>query len=238
MTAAVGRPVGAVIFDLDGLLIDSEPLWHRAEIQSFAEVGVELGSRDCLRTIGMRCDAVVQLWLRERGWNVGKHPPDEVERRIVERVIDLVRAEGRSRPGVSELLAMLGQREVPLAVASSSPMSVISATLETLGIESQFIAVHSAELEERGKPDPAVYLSAAAALGVDPADCLALEDSLPGLRAALKAGMRCLMVPDRSCLAAPELAEATAVLDTLEHFDEHLWTLLTFEQTVTTGDPG
>lgn len=206
----------AVIFDMDGLLIDSEPFWQAAEIEVFGTVGLQLERADCLRTMGMRSDAVVDHWLRERPWNAIEHPAVEVERRILDRVIELVGERGVARPGVATALDWAASLPARRAVASSSPMRVIRATLETLGIASAFAVVHSAEDEECGKPDPRVYLTTARRLGVDPEECLALEDSLAGMRAALAAGMRCVMVPDVSLDGRPEIEMADAVLESLE----------------------
>lgn len=206
----------AVVFDMDGLLIDSEPLWQSAEIEVFGTVGLRLDRSDCLRTMGMRSDAVVDHWLREQPWDTREHSAAEVERQILDRVIELVREHGVARPGVAAALEWAAALPARRAVASSSPLRVIEATLETLGISGAFEIVHSAEDEARGKPDPAVYLTTARRLGVEPVDCLALEDSLAGMRAALAAQMRCVVVPDASLIGRPELAAADAVLDSLE----------------------
>lgn len=208
--------VEAVIFDMDGLLIDSEPFWQDAEMEVFAGVGVTLERQDCLRTMGMRSDAVVEYWLARRPWDADRHPAAAVESRILDRVIELVRACGVPRPGVRRALDWAAGLPARRAVASSSPMRVITATLETLAIADDFEVVHSAEHEERGKPDPAVYLTTARRLGVAPGSCLALEDSLAGMRSARSAGMRCVMVPDASLRGRDELAEADAVLESLE----------------------
>jgi beta-phosphoglucomutase-like phosphatase (HAD superfamily) len=206
----------AVVFDMDGLLIDSEPFWQDAEMEVFAAVGLALEREDCLRTMGMRSDAVVGYWLERRPWNVEFHPASTVESRILDRVVEHVRARGGPRPGVAIALEWAEALPARRALASSSPMRVIEATLATLGIADAFEVVHSAEYEEYGKPDPAVYLTTARLLGVEPACCLALEDSLAGMRAARSAGMRCVMVPDASLRGRAELVEADAVLDSLE----------------------
>lgn len=209
------RPA-AVVFDMDGLLIDSEPFWQQSEIEVFATVGVDLERADCLRTMGMRCDAVVDHWARERPWNFAANPATEIEARILDRVIELVRDRGAPRPGVAGALDWAAGLPARCALASSSPMRVIEATLDTLGIAGAFEVIHSAEQEEHGKPDPAVYLTTAQRLGIEPGSCLALEDSLAGMRAAKRAGMRCVMVPDASLRGRSELGEADAVLGSLE----------------------
>lgn len=214
----------AVIFDMDGLLIDSEPLWRRAEIEVFTGVGVPLTQADCLRTTGLRIDAVVAFWQRERPW-VGA-TPGEVAERIVTRVIELVRAEGELLPGAREALDFFAARGLPLGLASSSPRRLIDAVLACLGLAERFDAVCSAEGEARGKPDPAVYLHTAARLGHAPRRCLALEDSLPGVLAAVAAGMGCIAVPAAEHRDEPGLGRATVVLDSLTEIDDALWSRL------------
>lgn len=209
----------AVVFDMDGLLIDSEPFWQQAETEVFAGVGVALQVADCRRTMGMRIDAVVDHWLRERPWDVVRHPAASVATGIVDRVIELMRATGTCLPGVHTAIERVGAAGLRTALASSSPRRLIDATLSALGLQHAFEVVHSAEVERRGKPAPDVYLTTAAMLAVQPAACLALEDSLAGMRSARAAGMRCVMVPDASLRGRPELAEADDLLESLLLFE-------------------
>lgn len=207
--------IRATVFDMDGVLIDSEPLWQRAEIEVFGEVGVELDRRDCRRTMGLRVDEVVGHWLGRRPWDVEAWPPERVARLVLERVCELIRDDGTRRPGVGRALEFLrgcGQR---LALATSSPRLVIDAVLETLALADAFEVAVSAQDERRGKPDPGVYLTAARRLGLQPGECLAVEDSLAGLEAAVAAGMRCVMVPDPSLAGHDRLGDADLVLDGL-----------------------
>lgn len=222
----------AVIFDMDGLLIDSEPLWRRAEIEVLARVGVPLTEADCMRTTGLRIDAVVAFWQRERPW-VGATPV-EVAERIVTRVIELVNAEGALLPGAREALDFFAARGLPLGLASSSPRRLIDAVLACLRLAERFAVVCSAEGLPRGKPDPAVYLHAAARLRHDPRRCLAIEDSLPGVLAAVAAGMGCIAVPAAEHQGDPRLQRATVVLGSLAEIDDALWTRLQ----ATRGVPG
>lgn len=207
--------IDAVIFDLDGLLIDSEPLWRRAEIEVFARAGLHLTDAQCAETTGLRLDEVVRLRRTQfRGW----HTLSEVEAvdAIHARVIDLLRAEGVAKEGACDAVTLVASTGVRLALASSSARPVIVAALDRLGLASSFEVVRSAETEPYGKPHPGVYLSTANALGVAPTACLAIEDSLNGLIAAKAARMRCVVVPEHD---DPRFALADVKLRSLTELD-------------------
>ena len=206
----------AAIFDMDGLLIDSEPLWQDAEIAVFGDLGVSLTRDLCRETMGLRLDEVVRHWY-------GKHPwrsPSlgDVEERIVELVGELMRQRGAPMPGVNEAIAKLRGAGYSLAVASSSPMRLIRIALEQLQIIDCFDVLHSAENEPQGKPHPAVYASTMARLGVEPERCIAFEDSVAGVRSAKSAGAQVFAVPDQLERSNPGFAVADTVLDSLAEF--------------------
>ena len=206
----------AAIFDMDGLLIDSEPLWQDAEIAVFGGLGISLTRELCRETMGFRLDQVVRLWY-------GKHPwrgPSlgEVEEQIVDLVGELMRQRGAPMPGVNEAIAALRGAGYKLAVASSSPMRLIRVALEQLQIIDCFDVLHSAENEPQGKPHPAVYTSAMERLEVDPGRCIAFEDSVAGVRSAKSAGALVIAVPDQLERSHPGFALADTVLDSLSEF--------------------
>lgn len=183
----------AVIFDMDGLLIDSEPLWVQAEIEVFGAAGVELSEQDCARTKGLRVDDVVAYWEELRGFR--GVTASQVEAHLVARVAELIAREGTALPGIESALSAARDGGCQLALASSSPVSVIGAALERLGLGATFHVVASAQNEPRGKPHPGIFLRTAELLGVAPLDCVVLEDSLPGVIAAKAARMACIAVP-------------------------------------------
>ncbi|MGE0784321.1 MAG: hexitol phosphatase HxpB [Sandaracinaceae bacterium] len=200
----------AAIFDMDGLLIDSEPIWREVEIEVFADRGIALTDAMCRETTGLRIDEVVVHHLARAG-----HGPDGASAmvdRIVDRMIERVRAEGTPIEGSHEALTLCATLGLALALASSSPRRLIDATLEALGMTARFPVVRSAEHEAYGKPHPAVYLRTAEALGVPPTACVVLEDSINGVIAAKAARMRCIAVPQEP---SPRFAVADAVIDSL-----------------------
>lgn len=206
----------AAIFDMDGLLIDSEPLWQDAEIAVFGELGVPLTRSMCRETMGIRIDHVVRHWHQRFPWDGPSF--DEVETRIVALVGKLMRERGAPMPGVNETIEELGNAGYRLAVASSSPMRLIRLALEQLKIIDRFEILHSAESESQGKPHPGVYASAMARLAVAPERCIAFEDSVAGVRSASSAGAYVIAVPDAAGRSNPGFAAADMVLESLTEF--------------------
>lgn len=208
----------AVIFDMDGVLIDSEPFWQRAQIAVFAEVGHFHTEEDCNSTIGVRIDQLVAHWYRIRPWSGPSQ--EEVMQRILDQVIALILQEGQPKAGVLEALALMEARGLKIGLATSSPFAMVDAVLGKLGIRDRFLAVHSAEVERFGKPHPDVYIHAAEKLGVLPVQCLAIEDSFTGLLAAKAASMQALIVPDPALVGDPRLAIADHELGSLTELDD------------------
>ena len=210
----------AVIFDMDGLIVDSEPLWRLAERATFAEVGLELTDADCERTMGMRSDEVIRFWFDEFPWT--GRSLTEVEERLENRVRELIAERATVMPGVEQAMAMARAEGLLLGLASSSSPTLIDAVLAKLELKDHFSAVRSAVDEDHGKPHPAVFLSAAAMLGVDPADCIAIEDSLAGIRSARDAGMRVVAVPPTHLFDDPDYDIADFKLGSLEELSQEM----------------
>lgn len=205
---------------MDGLLIDTEPVWRVAEEEVYASIGVDLTEAELLETTGLTITDAVAAWHRRLGDGPVPMTEAEIIDRIIDDVVEHVRATGQAMPGVLEAVGLFQRLGLRLAIASSSPLRLIDAVRDRLGL--RFIDVRCSALDEaRGKPAPDVYLTAARRLGVMPADCLAIEDSPAGVAAAKAAGMRCLAVPDPILAADPQYREADAVLPTLAVLDEH-----------------
>ena len=214
----------AVIFDMDGGLIDSEPLWQEAEIEVFGSVGIALDQRLCLQTTGLRSDELVAYWYARRPW--AAPAPAAVERELLRVVGALIRARAERTAGLDEALRVLATRDVRLALASSSPYAIIGAVLERLALTETFACVYSAEEEPHGKPHPGVYLTAARKLGVAPEACCAIEDSLNGVLAAKAAKMTCVAVPDPGMAGDPRFVIADRVVRSLAALDAGAWDAL------------
>jgi sugar-phosphatase len=224
--------IEGALFDMDGLLIDSEPLWQRAEIEVFGGLGLSLTRAECLETRGRRVDEVVAHWFARSPWRGASL--GEVRDAIVARVVELVNVNGRAKPGVEHAIAFFRARGLPLGVASSSDYAIIEGVLERLAIRGAFAVVHSGQDELRGKPDPAIYRRAAEKLGVDARRCVALEDAPSGVASAKAAGMRCIAVVDAAGVGASEveaeaarLGAADVVLRSLAEIDERVWQVVT-----------
>ena len=188
------RNIEAVIFDMDGLIIDSEPLWRKAEIQAFKDIGFQFTEEMCIQTMGMRIDEVVHYWWKKIKWE--KPSEKNVVDSIQSKMIDLIQKDGALLPGVLDALKLLKEKKIPIALASSSAMILIKAVVESLDIKDYFNVIHSAEKEPAGKPDPAVFLTAARMLEIEPKKCLVLEDSKAGMEAGLNANMKTIVIPE------------------------------------------
>lgn len=211
----------AIIFDMDGLLIDSEPLWREAEQEHFGKVGLHLAEEDCLKTTGLRVEEVVAYWYSRHPWK--KIPPERIVEDILNGVITRVSTEGVLKEGVHEVLTFVSSLGLPVGLASSSPYVLIDAVLDTFQLRRYFQVINSAEGEAYGKPHPQVYLKAAAMLDVRPTGCLALEDSLNGVIAAKAARMKCIAIPEGPMRAEPRFILADVVLNSLLDFTPAVW---------------
>jgi sugar-phosphatase len=206
---------------MDGVLIDTEPVWRAAQSAVFAGFGVALSERDLLDSTGQPVEELIPVWRRRSAVGDGASSLTDaaIGDLIVDRVIAHVTAEGRPMPGVTAAIALFERYGLLLAIASSSPLRLIDAVCDRLGLTR--ITVRCSAMDEaRGKPAPDVYLTAACRLGVAAASCLAVEDSPAGIASAGSAGMRCIAVPDPLLAADPRYREADLVLESLTGLDE------------------
>lgn len=186
--------IKAVIFDMDGVLIDSEPLWREAEMLIFPQYGIPMTEEMCRAMKGTKIDEVVRHWHKVYNWQ----PPELelVEKRIIDKLVELIQTRGVPMPGLLPVLEFLKKRGILTGVATSSLFSIMDVVIETLDLGRHFDVLHSAEAEKAGKPAPDVFLGTARRLGVKPGECLVIEDSVTGIIAAREAGMYTLALPE------------------------------------------
>ncbi len=219
--------IKAVIFDMDGVLIDSEPLWRRAELEVYHDLGMSVTDALLRKTTGLRVDDVVEYWLQQI-------PPKkdisvrECTDKIIDGVVALISREGVATPGVQHVLDIVHERGYKTAIASSSYESVIHAVLSRLGIQDQIDVIYSAEHEQYGKPHPGVYITTARTLGVEPTESIAVEDSAFGVLAAKAARMACIAIPSDGQQDKKEMLIADRVYTSLEEISQETFDSLTF----------
>ena len=205
----------AVVFDLDGVLWDGEPLYHEAFNVVLEPYGYSVTSEDYVNIIGHSVEAA---W----GWVLNnfkiREDPEKFLRRYNEAVLELLAQPVEPLPGVRELLAELRSRGLPIGLASASLRQWVNATIRGLHIENAFDATVSASEVEHSKPAPDLYLAAAEKLGIPATECLAVEDTGAGIAAAKAAGMFAVQVR-ASSTALPPLEQADLVIDDYSEFD-------------------
>lgn len=185
--------VKAAIFDMDGLLIDSEQFWRLSQKETLANVGIKLTNIDVLYTMGWRIDEVVAYWYSKQPWDGPTN--SQIQQQIVDRVIEFIKSDGAPMPGVIKTLDFFIAKNIPMAIASSSSETIIDTVVDKLNIRKYFEHIYSAQHEQYGKPHPGTFISTANLLDVPPTNCLVFEDSPYGVLAAKAAKMKCVAVP-------------------------------------------
>lgn len=211
--------IQSVIFDMDGLLIDSEPFWAQAEHEVFSQLGLDLSVADKLPdTLGLRIDHVVELWYHASPWQ--DYTLKQVAQMIIDRVISLVEEQRPLLSGVHHALELCRSMDLRIALASASPQYMLEKVLNLFEIRDYFSAVVSAADLPHSKPHPEVYLNAAALLETKPIHCVSLEDSFNGMIAAKAARMRSIVVPDKQHFNDPRWGLADVKLSSLDQLTE------------------
>ena len=199
--------IDAVVFDLDGLLIDTEQVWDQVREALVRERGGRWHDRAQADMMGMSSTEWSRYLHEELGLS---EPPEELNRLVVERMQEQYRAGLPVIDGAVEAVRRMADRW-PIGLASSSNRPLIDLTLDGMGVAELFRATVSSEEVERGKPAPDVYLEAARRLGVAPERAAAVEDSANGIRSAKAAGMRVVAIPNRHFPPAEDVLELAVV---------------------------
>jgi len=209
-----------VIFDMDGLLIDSEPIWNEAADEIFKQYGITISTEQYSTTTGMRIKEFVLYWFRVNG--IPAENAAAAEEKIIQLVIDKVKTKGKAMQGLEHIFNFFISRKYKIGLASSSPMSLIDVVVGKLGIGNYIHAVCSAAHLPYGKPHPQVYLDCAAALASHPHECICFEDSFNGLIAAKAAGMKCVVIPAQHDTGKPKFGAADLKISSLQNFNDLL----------------
>ena len=208
----------AVIFDMDGLLIDSEPLWQEAGSETLSEYGINLTAEQYHTSTGLRTEEWIQHWFHYFGLPI-EHEPQAVET-IIQKAISKIDANGMAFPGADRIIPFIKSHALKVGLATSSPLSLVEVVLKKLQLENSFDAITSAEKLPFGKPHPEVYLNCASALGVKGMECIAFEDSFNGMIAAKAARMKCVIIPAAADYHHPKWNAADLKLQSLKDFGE------------------
>lgn len=210
--------IKAVIFDMDGVMIDSEPLWEKTERILLARRDIEYTPTYRDQIVGLNQNDSGKLLIDTFELN------EKVEDVISERVEILTAIYEEELEVVRDLIPLLDDlrdHQFKLAVASSSPLRVINFVLDMFSLHEYFPTVVSGECTDNGKPHPAIYLHTADRLEVEPSECVAIEDSINGLRSAKAAGMYCIAVPDKR-LSQVEFQNADLIVPNLNRISPEL----------------
>ena len=207
------KPVRGVLFDMDGVVIDSERLFARFWMASAADLGFPMTYEQALQLRSLRREQGIE---KIRSFFGPTANFDEIRAHRIELMEAHIALHGvDEKPGIRELLALLKEKGIPCAITSSSALAVIRERLGRLGILEDFTALCSGKDVPRGKPAPDIYLAGAAAIGVKPENCLAIEDSPTGLEAAWRAECMGVFVPDQDQPDALTLSRCFARADSL-----------------------
>ena len=203
----------AVIFDMDGVIIDSEYLWRRAMIEGFTEIGIPFTDADCRVTTGMRFKEVIEYWFKSH--NYSSLTVSEFDTLVVDKLCLLIKKEGKPMKGVLEAFEFLKINNFKIGLATSSNVELMETVIETLHLGDYFDALCSAQHLTHGKPHPQVFINCAQELGVHASHCLVVEDSVNGVIAGKAAHMKVVAIPEEEQKHNPKFSIADYKLDSL-----------------------
>ncbi len=216
--------LNTVIFDMDGLLIDSEPLWNEAANEVFGKFNIRLSAEQYKASTGLRTQEFVQLWFRL--FDVDEKFCEAAILEINNTVLQKIKDTALPMPGVKHIFSLFEEAGFKAGIASSSPVELIELVMDKCTIRDFVHAVSSAQHLSFGKPHPQVYLDCAAALGAAPLQCICFEDSFNGMIAAKAARMKCVVVPHPDEALDKKWGAADLQIASLENFSKETLYLL------------
>ena len=210
--------MNTVIFDMDGLLIDSEPLWQEAANEIFNTLGISITTKEYETSTGLRTAEFLELWFTH--FKLDKLKLLFYEKEIVDLVIEKVKTKGNILDGVDYIFNFFMERNYKIGLASSSPLSLINVVVEQLQIGKYLQAIISAQDLPLGKPNPQVFINCASELNSNPNQCICFEDSINGMIAAKAAKMKCVVVPAKNQVKDLRWYLADIQLTSLKNFNQ------------------
>ncbi len=210
--------LNTVIFDIDGLLIDSEPLWNQAAEEVLRDYGVNLTEEQYKTTTGLRTKEFVHWWFNY--YQIGDSEHARAEKKIVRSVLQKIEHHAQIMPGLAYIFDFFHKKEFKIGLATSSPQELIDLVVRMTGIKDYLHATASAEDLTYGKPHPQVYLNCAEKMDAAATSCICFEDSFNGMIAAKAARMKCVVVPHYSQLKDEKWGAADLKLSSLQNFGE------------------
>jgi HAD superfamily hydrolase (TIGR01509 family) len=212
--------INTVIYDMDGLLLDTEPLWGKSMLRIAEKHRIPITHERFKETTGLRIYEVTDYWSVRYPWQGST--PTEVADEILDDIIEAAKAHGRVMPGVLSSLELFQNLGFKIGLASSSPERMITELVGHFGLTGYFDNISSADAVELGKPHPAVFLHCARLLGAMPLQCVVLEDSVNGVIAGKAARMKVIAVPEAPHAHDPRFVLADARIGSLEEIDAAL----------------
>lgn len=213
--------IGAIIFDMDGLLIDSEPIWEAAGTAVLNEFRHHLTPEQYASSTGLRTKEWLQQWFLHFG--IDQQHVAKAEQKIVDLVMHAVDKQAIALPGVHYMMNYAKAKGLKIGIATSSPQVLADLVIHKLKLAPFVHAISTAEHLEFGKPHPQVYLNCASLLGIAPGACVCFEDSFNGLIAAKAAKMKCVVVPAQTQLHQARWAAADLKISSLQNFNDLLF---------------
>ena len=205
--------IKAIIYDMDGVIIDSEPLWSKAMIEGFNYIGIPFTEAKSKITTGLRFKEVIAFWFEK--YNFNTLSIGEFDKMVTDRLCELIKQEGKAKKGLYESLRFFKNKGFKLGIATSSNELLMNTVVDCLDIRNYYDALCSAQRLPYGKPHPQVFLNCATQLQISPSNCLVIEDSVNGLIAGKAAQMRVAAIPEEANKNNPKFTIADYQLNSL-----------------------